>query len=256
MWCWRSPSECRAEAARVLMGTFRGVVRRVGCRVAFASRDTGFALARCRGVGPPLRRRFRSGQRPCGAASAARAHLGPSPPFRRSSGPLRSPRPSPSRSSIRVLGSSPGVPQRSPLHRHHRARPLSVARGSGLPHPNTFHPCRSSRLRWLPPHTASRVCCTPLPVLGFARFPAGPTSLARARSDAPPSVASLPLRSSFPIEAGGLSPGSPASSSLGPPLTEACGFPRPRGLAPLSGPTPPGVTTEPHCSHSPQRGSP
>jgi hypothetical protein len=144
----------------------------------------------------------------------------------------------------KVSGSSLGVPQRSPLHRHHRARPLSVARGSGLPHPNTFHPCRSSRLRWLAPHTASRVCCTPLPVMGFARFPAGPTLLAQARSDAPPSVASLPLRSSFPIEAGGLSPGSPASSPLVRRHRSVC-FPRPRGLAPLSGPTPPGVTAEP-----------
>jgi len=75
-----------------------------------------------------------------------------------------------------VLGSSPGVPQRSPLHRYPRVRPLSVARGSGLPHPNMFRPCRSSRLRRFPPHTVLRVYCTPQPVMGFARFPAeGPT---------------------------------------------------------------------------------
>ena len=71
-----------------------------------------------------------------------------------------------------VLGSSPGVPQRSPLHRHPCVRPLSVARGSGLPHPNAFRPCRSSRLRRFTPHTVSRVCCTPQPVMGFTRFPA------------------------------------------------------------------------------------
>jgi hypothetical protein len=39
-----------------------------------------------------------------------------------------------------VSGSSLGVPQRPPLHRHHRVRPLSVARGPGLPHPEHVPP--------------------------------------------------------------------------------------------------------------------
>jgi hypothetical protein len=88
----------------------------------------------------------------------------------------------------RVSGSSPGVPQRSPLHRQHHARPLSVARGSGLPLPNSFRPRRSSRPRRLAPRTASRVCCTPQPILGFTRFHADRRRL--PTTDAPPSALS------------------------------------------------------------------
>jgi len=117
----------------------------------------------------------------------------------------RDPRPRAGRSRPVVSGSSLGVPQRSPLHRHPRVCPLSVSRGSGLPHPNAFRPCRSSRLRRLAPHTGPRVCCTPQPVLGFVRFPAD----APVFTGAPTFLrASSPLRSSFPFAAGDLSPGS------------------------------------------------
>jgi len=155
----------------------------------------------------------------------------PSPPLRRYTGSLatlvrRWPKPLPS------WGSSPGVPQRPPLHRHPRVRPLSVARGSGLPHPNAFRPCRSSRLRRLAPHTAPRVCCTPQPVMGFTWFRAegrlSPTP------DAPP-------RRPFPLEAlrrisGGPVARTPASSPLvhgATALLRRHRFPRPRGLVPI-----------------------
>ena len=63
----------------------------------------------------------------------------PPPPLRRC--PVRL---LPSSSSLpkqkTVSGSSLGVPQRPPLHRHHRVRPLSVARGPGLPHPEHVPP--------------------------------------------------------------------------------------------------------------------
>jgi hypothetical protein len=141
--------------------------------------------------------------------------------------PSRDCRPKPTE----VLGSSPGVPQRSPLHRHHRMRPLSVARGSGLPHPNAFRPCRSSRLRRFSPHTASRVCCTPQPVMGFARFPAGgPT-----RADSPTFLrAFLSPSKLFPIPAGCLSPGSLPPRRC--PVEPKSYAPRPRGLVPVSRP--------------------
>jgi hypothetical protein len=148
-----------------------------------------------------------------------------------------------------VSGSSLGVPQRPPFHRCHPVCPLSVSRGSGLPHPNAFRPCCSSQLRRLAPHLASRVCCTPLPVVGFAWFHAdrrlSPTP------DAPP--ASFPSRSPFSRAAGFPSPGpcplvvGPEDRSLlslhleaflrsrasrdecrHPPRTDSLGFPRPR----------------------------
>jgi len=109
------------------------------------------------------------GQLRCGAASAARTRQGPVTPSSKGNRFACCPRPT-STEADAVSGSSLGVPQRSPLHRHHRMRPLSVARGSGLPHPNAFRPCRSSRLRRFAPHTASRVCCTPQPIMGFAWF--------------------------------------------------------------------------------------
>jgi hypothetical protein len=70
-----------------------------------------------------------------------------------------------------VSGSSLGVPQRPPLHRHPRVRPLlGCPRVQGCHTLNSFRPCRSSRLRRFPPHTASQVCCTLQPVMGFAWF--------------------------------------------------------------------------------------
>jgi len=58
----------------------------------------------------------------------------PPPPLRRC--PVRLlPSSDPLPKQKTVSGSSLGFPQRPPLHRHHRVRPLSVARGPGLPHP-------------------------------------------------------------------------------------------------------------------------
>jgi hypothetical protein len=45
--------------------------------------------------------------------------------------------------------------------------------------PGSFRPCRSSRLRRLPPRTMPQVCCTLHPAMGFTTFPATPSSLAR-----------------------------------------------------------------------------
>jgi len=177
----------------------------VGLESGFVLRRLHVAGHRSPWVVGPSRVEVSLDRHRCGAASAARAHFRLTPPLRRPSGSARYPRPSTDRSRPLVSGSSPGVPQRSPLHRHHRVRPLSVARGSGLPHPNTFRPCRSSRLRRLPPHTASRVCCTPQPVMGFARFPAGGS--ARADSQTFPRAFRSPSKL-FTIPAGGLSPGS------------------------------------------------
>jgi hypothetical protein len=138
------------------------------------------------------------------------------------------PRPPPTE-VVCVVGSSLGVPQRPPLHQHPRVRPLSVARGSGLPHPNSFRPCRSSRLRRLPPHTASQVCCTLQPVMGFAWFRAD-----RRLSPTP----DPPPRRSFPFEAlhqisGSLSPGPlpPRRWSAVPQHRCWSRFPRPRGTS-------------------------
>lgn len=86
----------------------------------------------------------------------SRSHRIPSPPSRRHAGSLAAHLPTRDRNLGLWVSSSLGVPQRSPLHRYPRVRPRSVSRGSGLPHPNAFRPCRSSRLRRLPPHTACR----------------------------------------------------------------------------------------------------
>jgi hypothetical protein len=47
------------------------------------------------------------------------------------------------------------------------ALPLSVRR---CHFPNTFRPCRSSRLRRFAPPLAFQVCCALVPIVGFARF--------------------------------------------------------------------------------------
>lgn len=63
---------------------------------------------------------------------------------------------------------------RSPFYRANTVRPLPEIRG--LPSarschaPNSFRPCRFSRLRRFAPHSASRVYCTPQPAIGFAWF--------------------------------------------------------------------------------------
>jgi len=63
-----------------------------------------------------------------------------------------------------------GFSQRPPLRRislcvHSRRTEVWVYH-----FPNTFRPCRSSRLRRFAPHRALRVCCTPLPTMRSAWF--------------------------------------------------------------------------------------
>ena len=163
----------------------------------------------------------------------------PSPPLRRHPVCLL---PSPlSTEADSVSGSSPGVPQRSPLHRCHRVRPLSVARGSELPHPNTFRPCRSSRLRRFTPHTALRVCCTPQPVIGFAWFRAD-----RRHSPTP----DPPPKRSFPLEAllrtsGFACHQAPCPLAVGARQAKLP-TPRPRGFVPIRSST---HRVSPRCMH-------
>lgn len=82
-----------------------------------------------------------------------------------------------------VSGSSLGVPQRPPLHRHPRVRPLlGCPRAQGCHTLDSFRPRRSSRPRRFPPHTAPQVCCTLQPVMGFARFRATRRHCCRRRT--------------------------------------------------------------------------
>jgi len=96
--------------------------------------------------------------------------------------------------SVRFSDSSHGVVKVPPLHRHGRlvstpvvsAAPkschLASSRGilpgdaeptsaRGCHVPDSFRPCRSSRLRRFAPPGTLQVCCTLLPIMGFAMFP-------------------------------------------------------------------------------------
>jgi hypothetical protein len=99
-----------------------------------------------------------------------------------------------SRSSVfLVLGSSHGVVIDPPLHRHRRL--VSSPGGPAAPKsshladfrrnsprdteppsvrschvPDSFRPCRSSRLRRFAPPGTSQVCCTLKPIMGFAKL--------------------------------------------------------------------------------------
>ena len=61
---------------------------------------------------------------------------------------------------------------------------------------DTFHPCRSSRLRWFTPQTAPQACCILQPVMGFEPFPIGPPFRCVSTSVGPPSLSLV--RSSHP----------------------------------------------------------
>lgn len=63
---------------------------------------------------------------------------------------------------------------------------------------SSFRPCRFSRLRRLAPHSTLQVCCTLLPVMGFAWFPASFPDARRTRL-AP--FCSAFLRGATPFEA-------------------------------------------------------
>jgi len=96
--------------------------------------------------------------------------------------------------SVRCSNSSHGVVRDPPLHRHgclvstpagsvapkssRRARFRRSSRSGPAPAsargchvPDSFRPCRSSRLRRFSPPGTLQVCCTLLPILGFAMFP-------------------------------------------------------------------------------------
>jgi len=84
------------------------------------------------------------------------------------------------------LDSSLGVHQRSPLHqyKHRESTPGRLRRADlrpGLPHPDAFRPCRSSRLRRFTPLDTLQVCCTLQPVMGFATFPGARADTRRHR---------------------------------------------------------------------------
>ena len=76
--------------------------------------------------------------------------------------------------------SSLGVVQRFPSVDISAARPLPAPRprergqspsARGCHTPNSFRPCRSSRLRRFSPRFALQVCCTLQPTMGFTTFP-------------------------------------------------------------------------------------
>ena len=84
--------------------------------------------------------------------------------------------------------SSLGVVQRFPSVDISAARPLPAPRprergqspsARGCHTPNSFRPCRSSRLRRFSPRFALQVCCTLQPTMGFTTFPAHSPLLAR-----------------------------------------------------------------------------
>ena len=62
--------------------------------------------------------------------------------------------------------------------------------------PDTFRPCRSSRLRRFTPRTALQACCILQPVMGFELFPVGPPFHCVATSVGSPSLSQA--RSSHP----------------------------------------------------------
>ena len=61
---------------------------------------------------------------------------------------------------------------------------------------DTFHPCRSSRLRWFTPQTAPQAYCILQPVMGFEPFLVGPPFRCVSTSVGPPSLSLV--RSSHP----------------------------------------------------------
>ena len=96
--------------------------------------------------------------------------------------------------------SSPGVFQRCPSIEVRIARPLPdglPSFGPRMPPSCSFRPCRSSRLRRLPPRVPLQVCCTLHPILGFGPFRAPPP---RASLDVADDLCSPRYRASHPSE--------------------------------------------------------
>jgi len=94
----------------------------------------------------------------------------------------------PGPSSIDWSDSSLGVVQRFPSVDTSAARPLPAPRprergqvpsARGCHTPNSFRPCRSSRLRRFSPRITLQVCCTLQPTMGFTTFPARSPLLSR-----------------------------------------------------------------------------
>lgn len=96
--------------------------------------------------------------------------------------------------------SSPGVFQRFPSIEIRLARPLPDGHpsfGPRMPTSCSFRPCRSSRLRRLPPRVPLQVCCALHPIMGFGPFQAPPL---RAPLDAADDLCPPRNRTSHPSE--------------------------------------------------------
>lgn len=109
----------------------------------------------------------------------------------------------------RILDSSLGVHQRSPL-RQYRCRASCPEQAEARPSvrgchaPNTFRPCRSYRLRRFTPLDTLQVYCTLHPAMRFAMFPARPAPFVRRlwRTSSPFPMALHPTKLSPPQQAG------------------------------------------------------
>jgi hypothetical protein len=106
-----------------------------------------------------------------------------------------------------LLASPRGVaPKSCPLARSRSARPRGAARPGTRPRPSarrchfpdSFRPCRSSRLRRFAPPCTLQVCCTLLPIMGFATFPVRRLLLLGCLSAVEHPAGSLTLRCAGP----------------------------------------------------------
>ena len=179
-------------------------------------------------------------------------------------------------SSQPIQTASLGVVQRLPFRRTSSVSPLPAAcsRKNLLPSagyrqvPNTFRPCRSSRLRRFTPHRTPQVYCTLHPAMGFEPFPSAPPfghfaapdcprgsprlaihtlqslSLVHSRTASPQPLPPRRHPGAFPLPANHRSdshssfqPVNQLPTPVSPPaLLTAPPSPRPRGLAPCPSP--------------------
>ena len=118
--------------------------------------------------------------------------------------------------------------------------------------PDTFRPCRFSRLRRFTPHVALQVCCTLQPVMGFELFPTGPPTDRVATTSSPPRLSQT--RGSYPSKRFPLRQPHCVTAAVSfaplirPPFPGF--FSRPQGLSPSSSPLHPSVLPHPsaRCS--------
>lgn len=158
------------------------------------------------------------------------------------------------------LDSSLGVHQRTPLRRHKCVASTpgwpKPTFGASLPTSRAFRPCRSSRLRRLPPLHIPQVCCTLQPTMGFAQFRAGPRGCKAVRIGPP--LERGTLRSFHRLDSLAASPGLPLFTAVRPfsslllrahrtLLHGQLPVPRPQGFAPSRK----SVTTRSCCHERP-----